>query len=250
MSFESGKLKQDNMRTIGSIEDKSMQMKPIEVKSSNNMSLEKDEDQFERAEETNESPIITKKPMMTAAVTNNQITSVVKEEAFLEAKPSSRLDEALGSGADLAAAPVQPGSARSGNQEKKVKDGEALAMDTGEREAAKWDNFGGITDTEGKDAEEEGEEEYENESEEFDYGEDDDFADFKHFSEKIDNEGGIKALDDVVVKRGDEKKSDNEVFDEDLNELAGEADLIDIDDLFTADNGEKDQMQANAKAKD
>ena len=107
MSFESGKLKQGNMRTIGSNEDKSMQMKPIEVKSpNNNMSLEKDEDLFERAEEANESPIITKKPMMTAAVTNNQITSVVKEEAFLEAKPSSRLDGALGSGADLAAAPV------------------------------------------------------------------------------------------------------------------------------------------------
>ena len=104
MSFESGKLKQGSMRTIGSNEDKNMQMKPIEVKSPNNMSLEKDEDIFERAEESNESPIITKKPMMTASVTNNQITSVVKEEAFLEAKPSSRLDGAVG--ANLAAAPV------------------------------------------------------------------------------------------------------------------------------------------------
>ena len=126
-----------------------------------------------------------------------------------------------------------------------------MAMDTGEREAAEWDNFGGITDTEGKDAEEEGEDEYENGSDEFDYGEDDDFADFKHFSEKIDNEGGIKALDDVAFKNGDSKKDGNEVFDDDLNALAGEADLIDIDDLFAADNGEnEDQMPANAKAKD
>ena len=36
-------------------------------------------------------------------------------------------------------------------------------MDTGEREAAKWDNFSGIMDTDEKDAEEEGEEEEEDE---------------------------------------------------------------------------------------
>ena len=153
--------------------------------------------------------------------------SVIKEEAILEAKPSSRLEDTTTAAAE-AKQPILLGTAsRSGSlqSDKKDQEGEGgdgtpiVPLSTGGRdEAAKWDNFSGIRDTEEVD-EDDG-------SDQFDYGEDDDdFADDFNDKEKHKDPKAVSGL-----------------------KASGEGDVIDLDDLFANDVDvvdDKDKVDSN-----